>query len=82
MCNNCGTKSHKDQLVKYPEGTTVVAIRPIKELERTLPIGSIGMVRGHCDDGRAMVEFNLIIHTFHFPSDYITVAYPEPASHM
>lgn len=42
----------------------------------TIPAGSKGRVVGHCDDGRALVEFeaekgkSAASHSFHFPSGY------------
>lgn len=35
--------------------------------------GSFGTVTGHCDDGRAVVEFDTdrSVHTFHFPDGFI-----------
>lgn len=77
MCE-CGKEGHQDQIETFPVGATVVAIRPIYEYLGILPIGTVGIVAGHTDDGRATVEFGArrAVHTFHFPEGYIARAYP------
>lgn len=69
---------HKDQLVNFPVGVRVLAVCDIGcgEDWRYIPIvprETPGSVRGHCDNGRAIIEFagHLATHTFHFPNEQI-----------
>lgn len=93
ICSDCG-RDHSHQFVDYPEGATVITTVEIwgsvdtteyKPLEGyyphvLIPAGSKGHVRGHHDDGRAIVEFEAEIgkspagHTFHYPEGYFMVA--------
>jgi hypothetical protein len=74
-CLDCNA-SHLGQIDDLPVGQVVVAICPIPELDTSLPVGTVGRVSGHCNDGRAHIEFeNGGSHTFHSPSDYIAKAH-------
>jgi len=93
-CSVCN-QDHSRQRLLYPVGSTVTVkndflggvdlskydpMKPYKEAERVkIPAYSLGWVIGHCDDGRAKIEFkaeeesNDSFHTFHFPDNYFTV---------
>jgi len=73
-CSDCGAESHENQTWTFPIGKRVVALREIVNTPNPpIPFGSIGSVIGHCDDGRATVQFHdhSGSHTFHTPEFYI-----------
>lgn len=53
----------------------------------TIPAGSKGRVIGHCDDGRALIEFEaekgktVSSHSFHYPEGYFISARKLEALH-
>lgn len=83
MCDTCKSEGdHRDQLKIYPMGTTVVLLQTIPSGDKRLPIGAVGNVTGHCDDGRAIVVFSdhpKVGHTFHFPETHLAIAFPDQA---
>ena len=95
ICN----QDHSHQLTDYPLGATVEVLgdfygsvdtteyKPLEDhYPRVLiPAGSFGTVMGHCEDGRAVIEFDAEIgkapcgHTFHYPEGYFKLGQrPEP----
>jgi hypothetical protein len=71
---NCAT-GHKDQHTRYPVGAKVKATDDVPQCEGdSVPVGTIGIVTGHCDDGRAWFRFDHEPqqgHTFHFPEQWV-----------
>jgi hypothetical protein len=73
-CTDCSAESHQNQTWLFPLGKRVVAIREIANTpNEPVPFGAIGTVTGHCDDGRAHIQFYEYSgsHTFHVPEFYI-----------
>lgn len=80
MCNDCGKENHLDQVENYPVGANVVNIRPLAAHDKIIEVGNVGVVTGHCDDGRAVIDFRKypnMGHTFHYIEQCLVVAYPE-----
>lgn len=65
---SCGAESHMDQVAKYPVGT---------KLE--LAIYGISEVEYHCDDGRAAINVDGTIHTFHNLDSWLIEILNSPA---
>lgn len=78
MCSLCSKQDgHSDQQEFYPVGQVVVSIAPIDCHGVKIKTGSIARVVGHCDDGRALFEFegkSIHSHSFHFPESYLAKA--------
>lgn len=74
-CLDCGARSHKGQLEKFPVGTRIVTIAEIHSGSgiAVVPFGSTGIVTDHCHDGRAWISFDNYEHghTFHFPEQNV-----------
>ncbi len=90
-CSQCG-RTHAHQKIDFPLGSTVVVENefaggidiarydPTKSYQEAarimIPQGSLGRVVGHCDDGRALIEFEAekgrgnASHSFHHPEGY------------
>ena len=58
----CGATSHFDQITKYPIGTRLTLF------EQKSP----GAVIGCCDDGRAIIDVDGVIHTFHYLDSFVS----------
>lgn len=72
-CYQCG-QSHEHQRADYPVGTTII-FQDAFAKQYKCPSGK---VVGHCDDGRASVEFPTTgeIHTFHYTDYFKSVEIP------
>lgn len=68
---SCGLDSHMDQVRNYPVGTKVAL---------KIDTGGTCKIVGHCEDGRALVEYpNRHIHTFHDLDSYVErIELPPP----
>lgn len=75
-CGSCGL-NHKVQQQYFPVGTIVKSISRIGNyLHNEIPIGSLGKVTSHCDDGRAWIFFDDYAeagHTFHCIDDFVRI---------
>jgi len=77
LCSTC-QQDHTFQITAYPLGATV---KITQLFYNDLPVGTLGKVINHCDDGRATILFggtdlndeqlSLTPHTFHYPDGYI-----------
>lgn len=79
-CTECGS-SHKSQQQKYATGTVVRSTASISNHEHgQIPIGAVGKITGHCDDGRAIIFFDhypQASHTFHYINDFVQPLNPK-----
>lgn len=67
-------RTHAKQRKDFPKDSEVIAVSNFQDVK----IGDIGTVIGHCEDGRAFIEFpepHIGSHTFHFPDGYIARIY-------
>ncbi len=70
-CQQCG-QDHSNQISMYPKDTRIFTLGSLLIPNvGTIPDGSIGIVQGHCDDGRAIFEIQGTVHTFHYPDGYV-----------
>jgi hypothetical protein len=77
-CLFCDKDTHKDQVVNFPVGCKVVAVKDFTTMhDFPIPEGTQGEVLDHCSDGRAYIRFKneqYASHTFHHIELYVRKA--------